>query len=106
MTAGYTELQVEIERREDGLEVTVAGDLDHHSAPALRRQLEQAAGEDVRTIVLDLAGVTFIDSAGLQVFIATTDRMQDRDGTLVISSTSPVVARILSVSRLGELFGQ
>jgi anti-anti-sigma regulatory factor len=40
------------------------------------------------------------------VFIATTDRMQDRGGTFVISNTSPVVARILAVSRLGELFGQ
>jgi len=88
------------------LEVSVAGDLDHHSAPELHRQLQQAAGDEVRTIVLDLTGVTFIDSAGLQVFIATTDRMQDRGGTLVISSTSPVVARILAVSRLGELFGQ
>lgn len=106
MSAGYTKLTVEIERNGDVSRATVAGDLDHDSAPGLQLELDKAAGDGVRNIELDLSAVTFIDSAALQVFVSLTDRLGDRGGALSITEASPVVARILKVTRLDELFGQ
>lgn len=106
MSAAYTELTVDIERDGDGLKASVAGDLDHGSAPSLRVKLDEAVTDDVRKIDLDLAGVTFIDSAALQVFIAVQDEMRGRGGVLVVTNASPLVTRIFEVTRLGSLFGR
>lgn len=106
MSAAYTELTVDIEQDGDGLKASVAGDLDHGSAPSLRVKLDEAVTEGVRKIELDLAGVTFIDSAALQVFVAMHDEMRGRGGALVVTNASPLVTRILDVTRLGSLFGR
>ncbi len=106
MNAGYTQLTVGIERDGDGLKVSVAGDLDHDSAPSLRVKLDAAVTDEICKIELDLAHVTFIDSAALQVFVSMHDEMSGRGGGLIITDTSPLVARILKVTRLGDLFGQ
>ncbi len=104
MTAAYTELSIGIEREGNRLRVRIAGDLDHHSAPGLRPRLDDALTDDVRTIHLDLTGVTFIDSAALQVFVSVYDEMRGRGGTLAITDASPLVARILEVTGFGNLF--
>lgn len=106
MNAGYTELTVQIERDGDRLRIQISGDLDHDSAPNLRPELDKAMTADIRNIDLDLAGVTFIDSAALQVFVSVYDEMHGREGALVITDASPLVARILEVTRLGHLFSQ
>jgi anti-anti-sigma factor len=106
VSAAFTQLTVDIERQGDGLHVSVAGDLDHDSAPSLRAKLDEAVTNEVRKIDLSLASVTFIDSAALQVFVSVHDEMRRRGGGLVITDASPLVSRILDVTRLGSLFGQ
>ena len=104
VNAGFTELSVDTLREDGRTVVRVAGDLDHDSAPGLRAELE-GFDEAVRFIELDLAGVTFIDSGALQVFVSVHSELQSRGGSLRIVNASPVVARILAMTRLDEVFG-
>jgi anti-sigma B factor antagonist len=53
-----------------GARVALRGELDLGSAPQLRRALE-AAGDDV---VLDLRGLTFMDSTGVRVLLEAAER--------------------------------
>jgi anti-anti-sigma factor len=106
VNAGYTQLTLVVTRQDDHAVVRVGGDLDHDSSPELHRELEQAIDDDLLNLNLDLAGVTFIDSAALQIFVSITDALAQRGGTLTITDASPVVARILEVTRLGELLGR
>ena len=55
-----------IETTTDGL--TVAGELDVATVPAIRRALEAFAG---RAVTLDLAGLTFMDSTGIKALLST-----------------------------------
>lgn len=49
--------------------VTVRGDIDHVNADALYQRLAGVAAGGPRRLVIDLAGVGFIDSAGLRAFV-------------------------------------
>lgn len=48
---------------------TVSGEIDYVTGPVFRLQIKELIAGDDRCIVLDLSGVTFCDSAGLNVLI-------------------------------------
>jgi anti-sigma B factor antagonist len=54
-----------------GREMTLAltGELDLATTPALERAVDASPWQDLDAVVIDLAGVTFVDSTGLSVLI-------------------------------------
>jgi len=82
--------------------VTVRGDVDLTTADELSRELEAAAQED-RDVVVDLAGVTFLDSTGVRSLV-NAYRAARRRGLLVsISGARDWVARMLDVTGVAGL---
>jgi len=58
------------EDRQDGRSVvTVSGEVDVATAPSLRECLDRVVARDDDAVVVDMLGVTFIDSTGLGVLI-------------------------------------
>jgi anti-anti-sigma factor len=51
-------------------------------------------------LVLDLAGVTFIDCAGINTLLATRRRAQLEGGSLRVLRASPRVRRLITLTRL------
>lgn len=91
------------ERDLDGATVvTVTGEVDVATAPALRDRLDQVAGKD--GVVVDLAGVTFIDSTGLGVLIGVRKRYADDGRELRLVVDEPRILRVFTISGLTELF--
>ena len=78
-----------------GTTLVVAGELDAHSAPALRERI--SAADDAET-VLDMSGVTFMDSSGLRVLIDAHQTVAGRGSRLVVHAPSQSVRRILEIA--------
>lgn len=68
---------------------TVAGELDHSNADALRTLLVQALDWPVRDVIVDLGGLCFIDSTGLSALITAWKHAQTR--ALAFSLATPSV---------------
>ena len=49
--------------------ITLSGEIDLASERRLRADLSAAAGDPSRALILDLRGVTFIDSTGIAVLV-------------------------------------
>lgn len=80
------------------------GELDMAATFNLESDLErQLAKGDVRRLVFDLAGLTFIDSAGLGALLAIRDRTQDLGIEMVLRNVSAPVRRIFDLSGLGPV---
>jgi anti-sigma B factor antagonist len=85
----------------ESLDVTLLGELDMAATFKLESDLERLLARDnVRRLVLDLAGLTFVDSAGLGTLLAIRDRTQDLDIEMVVTNVSAPVRRILDLSGL------
>jgi anti-anti-sigma factor len=81
----------------------LSGELDTHTAPQLADRLaELTAGSRA---VLDLAGVTFISSAGLSAILNAQRRLEQSSGSLTVSNPTPSVERMIALSGLTETFG-
>lgn len=79
--------------------VHVSGEVDVQSADELRGHLLLAAGSH-RRLVLDLAGVTFLDSAGLGALVSAHRAADERGGSLVVTGARGMVREVLRASRL------
>lgn len=71
---------------------------------AVRAVVDQLATEGCRQIVLNLAGVPFIDSAGLGVLALGYTRLKKTGGLLKLAEAPPRVQDALEMTRLTRLF--
>jgi anti-sigma B factor antagonist len=97
-------LQVHLEKSDDVPVVRVVGEIDLATAPDLRDKLAEIPS-DVGTVIVDLSEVTFLDSTGLSVLVATWKRFDESGGgafRLVVNQ--PAVQRVLDVTGLVQVF--
>ena len=95
-------ISVDITHRDGIVIVTVTGEIDLDTAPVVRAVLDNVALD--QHIVMDCAGVSFIDSTGLQLIIAQFQRMSDAGGSLRLRHTSFPVRHVIEITGLIQLF--
>ncbi len=71
---------------------------------AIEELIAGLLAQGVRKIVVDLAGVTHIDSTGIGVFIAGLGKVTQAGGALVMAGASGVVREGFRVTRLDRVF--
>jgi anti-sigma B factor antagonist len=85
--------------------VVVAGEVDAHTSPELARGFEEALAGGATSLIVDVAGVSFIDSSGLRVLVQTRQRVTDAGGTLELRQPTDTVVRLLELTGLQDLLG-
>ncbi len=97
------DLEVSTRRVGERVVVAVAGEVDLETASQMG-DAALAAAQDSPHLVLDLAGVTFLDSTGLKVLLAVQRRAQLASGSLVLAGAPRPVLRILTLTGLEDAF--
>jgi anti-sigma B factor antagonist len=80
--------------------LAISGDVDIATAPSLREQLQRL---DARNVVVDLSGVTFIDSTGLGVLVTALKRAREAGGQLTLRSPTRSTRKVLDITGLSQL---
>nr|MBO2471813.1 anti-sigma F factor antagonist [Bacillota bacterium] len=96
-------LIIETTRSKDSLIVRLAGELDVRTAPVFRARVQQELeeGPRLRHLILDLRGVTFIDSSGVGALLGRCrDIRTTRAGRVVVFGLRPNVLRVLQFAGL------
>jgi anti-sigma B factor antagonist len=90
-------------RSENGAPLlSVKGELDLASSPALEEEVERAVADAAPLIIIDLRELEFMDSTGLSVLIRAHQRTQERGHRLAIVNGSRQVRRLLSLTGVAE----
>jgi anti-sigma B factor antagonist len=98
--SGARPFAVDVQRRNALAIVRPQGELDLATAQTLRAALDGI--EDVRRLVLDLRGLSFIDSSGLRLLVALHRRAQ-RDGfQLTLVAPAAPADRAIRLSGLDQ----
>ena len=82
--------------------ISVRGELDLSTAPALEGPLEQTLESNEGSVLIDLSQCEFIDSTGIALIVRAWQRLDGgEDGyTLVICSQNDQVRRVLEITGL------
>ena len=98
------EIEINVERHGDATVVEARGEVDVATAPALRAAVDGALDDGPAEVVVDLRGVTFIDSTGLGVLIGARRRCLDDGGDLRVVVTEPRILKVFEITGLADLF--
>jgi anti-sigma B factor antagonist len=82
----------------------IEGELDMNTAGAVRQELTAAIESRTPRIVLDLTGLTYIDSSGLALFIESMQRLQKYGGKLALFGLRDTIRHTLEVAKLDQVF--
>lgn len=83
--------------------IRLLGEADLHTAPMLPDALDKAIATKAALIVIDLAGVTFVDSMMLGVLLSATRRARSQDTAMRIVVDDPHVRRIFELTLLDRV---
>ena len=87
--------------REGKLTLRFQGELDHHTAgEAMAAISERIDAFLPRCCVLDLGGLSFMDSAGIALLMRTDKLMRRLGGELTVSAPGPQTMRVLTAAGL------
>jgi anti-sigma B factor antagonist len=89
----------EVEANRESVRVVPFGELDLDTVGELAEQLRELQEAGFRAVVLDLRNLTFMDSSGVHLLVAT-DQLARRDGT-----TFAVITGSAPIQRLVEIVG-
>ena len=96
-------MDIQVKSADRNLLLELKGELDHHGARSALRELEEALDAALpRKLVLDLSGVTFMDSSGIAVVLRAKRRMEALAGTLVVVNIPRQASRVLETAGLGR----
>jgi len=95
-------VEIHEERRDGTLVLTPSGRLDSVTSADLEQRLIAVAGE--RRLVVDLAGVEYVSSAGLRVFLKLARRVKDAGGVLLLCALGEPVRQVFDLAGFLPLF--
>ena len=95
---------MEYERKKGTVTVRLTGELDHCSAQSIRRELDALIAEpDVKTLILDLRDMPFMDSSGIGLVMGRYKRMHDMGADLLIANPTPPIERLIRLASVERI---
>jgi anti-sigma B factor antagonist len=100
------ELKVSSRSQGDHELVIASGEIDLYTAPRLQSELTAviASAAPASRVVVDMSGVEFCDSTGMNVLLSCLRQARERGGELELAAPRPAVRKILSVTGLDAVF--
>jgi anti-sigma B factor antagonist len=100
---GAGELTIASEREGDTYVIALTGELDLATADAFERVLLRAEATDARSIVVDLSGLSFMDSTGIRLMLSADARSRADGHRLTLLRGPAAVQRVFELTATTDL---
>ena len=95
---------MEHDREKNTVKVYLTGELDHFSAQKIKRELELLLQDpSVKTLILDMKDMTFMDSSGIGVILGRYREIKSRGGTVEVRNMNPQVKKVFMLSGMNQI---
>ena len=96
-------MRVKMDKQDGCLTVSLLGELDHHGATELRETVDaEIESSGTSCLVLDFAGVDFMDSSGFGFVMGRYKRMHRTGGAVTVRGATGHVKKMLELSGAGR----
>jgi anti-sigma B factor antagonist len=101
---GASAMAIATEARGDAVIVRPSGDVDLAGSPTLRVELRKVQGSTPARLVIDLAGVPYMDSSGVATLVEAMQVARRSSTRLVLCGLQDKVRSIFEIARLDTVF--
>jgi anti-anti-sigma factor len=78
--------------------VSLFGELDLDRAGAVADELSGLPAQGATAVVIDVSGLSFIDSSGLRALLTAREQLEEAGASLQLTALSPSVERVLDMT--------
>ncbi|MEX2104620.1 MAG: anti-sigma F factor antagonist [Bacilli bacterium] len=97
-------LDITMSHQRQALIVRLAGELDHHTADRVKRQMEMELEKGIYSdVIFNLTDLSFMDSSGIGVILGRYKQVVQAGGKMAICSVHPTIYRIFEMSGLFKI---
>ena len=97
-------MPITVSSRDNAVTIALSGEIDHHGAKAMMAELDEAIAERLPArLILDMSGVTFMDSSGIAVLLRVLRQMGHTGGALRVTAIPTQARRVLDAAGVGRL---
>lgn len=100
------EMIIKLRERGDVAILDFEGELDTYSCQEVRDSITRLIEEGKKQILIDMAGVEYIDSAGLGTLVGGLKRAVENDRLLKIVHPNEQIQKVLHITGLVRVFEQ
>jgi anti-sigma B factor antagonist len=97
------ELKVWTEQWDDIPVVRAEGEIDLGTVDSLRCVTSEVVRQKPRSVIFDLRNVTFVDSSGLGILVATRRRLKNDPESVIVITDQPAVLQSLKITGLDRV---
>ena len=97
-----TILEVDTQERDGLVQVSLRGELDLSTADKVEDELRRIEDRADKLLVLDLSGLTFLDSTGLRLMVTADQRARKAGRRLALVKGPETVHRVFTITKLDE----
>jgi anti-sigma B factor antagonist len=98
----HTQLEIQSEHEAGTARLKLSGELDLASVGRVEQGVDEALAQGPRTLILELSGLSFVDSSGLRLFIVLTQRAASEGWKLSMTRPQEQAMTVFRVSGLVE----
>jgi anti-sigma B factor antagonist len=91
-------------RSNDMVICSVSGDIDINSSPQIRKSFDKIIDGKTMKIIINLSGVSYIDSSGLATLVEILKKTRNYGGKLRLSNLAAKVKSLFEITKLEKLF--
>ena len=97
-------MEVSTKCQKRNLELYLKGELDHHGARGILKQMETCIDQNLPIVlILDFSGVTFMDSSGIAVVLRGWQRMKEAGGTIILRHVAPQPKKVFDAANISRM---
>ena len=94
---------IDIVSNEDELIVNISGEIDHHSASELREKIDGNIHKNIKSLIISLEKVTFMDTSGIGLILGRFKKTRDLGISMKIINIPEKIKRIIKLSGIQNL---
>lgn len=95
-------VDMHIERRQDALIASVRGSLDMNTCSDFDAKISSVIEQKPRSLVVDLSGITYINSLALGILVRAMQSLRASGGSLRLAAPSDYAAGVLKATKIGN----
>lgn len=97
-------MPVTVTRDHRDMTAYLSGEIDHHGAREIMNALDREIDRALPLrLMLDLSGVTFMDSSGIAVLLRAWRRMNELEGSVSVTHIPAQPRRVLDAAGVGRI---
>jgi len=82
----------------------VVGEIDVYTAPQFKQAVNTILDAGQKHLLINMAGVTYMDSSGFGTLLSATKRLKPKGGTVNLVKCNSAIDRVLRITRLDQIF--